>query len=89
MTIPVKMAGGVTLEIVEVLQPYIAPSPTAVSGSSMGAGVSQNVVEILANPIALAYVSNIAIEVLWSAGVSADPVTPPTGAQTVSFAYVS
>ena len=89
MTIPSNLAGVVSYEAIELLKPYVAPSPIAVSGSSMGVGVSQNIIEVLAIPIPDSYISNICIEILWQAGVTADPVTPPTGAQTVSFAYVS
>ena len=82
-----------TQSAIELLERYVASSPVAVSGSSMGAAVTQMAIEILmkADPNPNVYVSQTVIEVLWKMGIYEPytPPVPPVGTQTISYAYVS
>ena len=82
--------GTVAEEAVELLFTPTIPSPTAISGSSVGAGISEIIVEVLfpqwERP---AYIAEVVVEYMFTlAEFTLTPVTP-TGAQTTSFAYVS
>jgi len=73
----------------EVLCPYVMPSPVEVSGSSMGAGVSQTVIEALVDITSNnAFINQTCIEVLWTNGDSENP-TPPASTVVIGYSYVS
>ena len=90
-TYPIGQRYGVVAEeAVEIIFAPTIPSPTAISGSSVGAGVAEIVVEILFPQWKRqVYIAEVAVEYMFTlAEFTLTPVTP-TGAQTASFAYVS